>query len=174
VEQLEKIMLNRKVTVIFDLDETVINSSHRTPNNDDGTLNLQAYIALHTPENVAKDVLLPLARTMQRLIAEGHKVAIITARDMAACDYEYLAANGIKPKHIYSRDKAGKKHYRMRDGEYKVEWIRRLPKTLLANHIIMFDDAKPVKSALRKLGIVCICGIKVNKKLDKLSSYILH
>lgn len=158
----------QKITFIFDLDETVIDSSHRTPNFPDGSLNLQAYIEKHTPENVAKDTLLPLADTMKQLMQVGHKVAIITARFMHDCDYEYLQANGIRTRHIYSRDRTTKKHQALRDGEYKAEWIRRLPKTLAKNHIIMFDDAKPVKSALRKMGLTVLCGIKVNAKLQQL------
>jgi hypothetical protein len=159
-------MKNRKITLIFDLDETVINSAHRTPNFPDGTLNLAAYMELHTAENVAKDTLLPLAKVMQDAIKNGYKVAILTARDMMQADYDFLAANGIKPRHIYSRDKCKtKKHYKMRDGEYKATWFAKMPKSLTNNHCIMFDDAKPVKTAMRAIGVVCLCAHKVNKKM---------
>lgn len=156
----------KKITLIFDLDETVIDSSHRTPNFPDGTLNLAAYIINHTPENVAKDTLLPLAKIMQNAIASGYKVAILTARDMKQCDYDFLAENGISPRHIYSRDKCRTvKHYKMKDGEYKATWFKKMPKSLTQRHCIMFDDAKPVKSAMRKIGVTCLCAHKVNKKL---------
>lgn len=159
-------MKNHKTTIIFDLDETVINSSHRTPNKEDGTLDLAAYRARHTQENVAKDTLLPLARTMQRFIAQGYRVAILTARDMAAFDYAFLLLNGISPKHIYSRDKCKtKKHYNMSDGAYKVEWFRKMPKSIRNGHCIMFDDAKSVKKAMREIGVTCLCAHKVNKRL---------
>lgn len=159
-------MKKRNLTLIFDLDETVINSSHRTPNNEDGTLNLQAYIALHTPENVAKDTLLPLAIVMRKAIEQGYKVAILTARDMAACDYEFLKAKGILPKHVFSRDKCKtKKHYKMKDGEYKAKWFSLMPKTLTRNNCIMFDDAKPVKTEMRKIGVTVLCAHKINAKL---------
>jgi len=157
----------RNLTLIFDLDETVINSLHRTPNFPDGTLNLAAYIEKHTPENVAKDTLLPLARTMQKAIQSGYKVAILTARDMMQCDYDFLELHGIKTKYIYSRDKCKtKKHYKMKDGDYKVFWLSKMPKSLVKDrHIIMFDDAKPVKKAMRENGIVCLCAHKINRKL---------
>ncbi len=158
----------KNITIIFDLDETVIDSSHRTPNFPDGTLNLQAYIANHTPENVAKDRLLPLARTMQKLIKAGYDVAILTARDMAFCDYQFLVKHGIAPGQIFSRDRCNDAtHYAMRDGPYKVEWFRKMPKFLTEQHCIMFDDAKPVKKAMREIGVVCLCAHKVNKKLYK-------
>lgn len=160
--------MNKNLTLIFDLDETVINSSHRTPNFPDGTLNLQKYIENHTPENVAKDTLLPLAKVMQQAILQGYKVAILTARDMLPCDYEFLENNGIKPRHIYSRDKCKtKKHYKMRDGEYKAFWFSKMPKTLTSKFCIMFDDAKPVKKAMRALGVVCLCAHKINHKLSQ-------
>jgi hypothetical protein len=159
-------MTNKKITLIFDLDETVINSLHRTPNFPDGTLNLAAYIANHTPENVAKDTLLPLAATMQRAIAEGYTVVILTARDMHACDYEFLREKKISPDFIFSRDQCkSKSHYAMRDGAYKAYWFYLMPKHLTRNHCIMFDDAKPVKQAMRKLGVTCLCAHKVNKKI---------
>ena len=159
-------MKNSKITLIFDLDETVINSAHRTPNFPDGTLNLAAYIELHTDENVAKDTLLPLAKVMQKAILQGYKVAILTARDMKDADYKFLAENGINPKYIYSRDKCKtKKHYFMRDGEYKAKWFSMMPKSLTKNACIMFDDAKPVKTAMRKIGVICLCAHKVNAKL---------
>jgi hypothetical protein len=159
-----------KNTFIFDLDETVINSSHRTPNFPDGTLDLLSYKKHHTPENVAKDTLLPLARFMRQAIQNGHKVAILTARDMMQCDYDFLALHGIKPKHIYSRDRCKTiKHYKMGDGQYKVHWLNKLmPKSLFKNrHVIMFDDSKPVKNAVRGLGFICLCAHKINRKLEK-------
>ncbi len=157
-----------KTAFIFDLDETVIDSSHRTPNNADGTLNLPKYIESHTPENVAKDTLLPLAKVMQAAIMEGFKVAILTARDMLPCDYEFLEKHGIKAKHIYSRDKCKtKKHYKMSDGNYKAHWFAKMPKSFKQGNVIMFDDSKPVKTAMRALGIVCLCAHKINRKLAK-------
>lgn len=159
-------MKNHKPTIIFDLDETVINSSHRTPNKADGTLDLAGYRLSHTAENVAKDTLLPLASAMQRYIADGYRVVILTARDMAPFDYAFLLLNGIHAKHIYSRDKCKtKRHYNMSDGAYKVEWFNRMPKSIRQSHCIMFDDAKPVKKAMREIGVTCLCAHKVNKRL---------
>lgn len=157
--------MKKRITVVFDLDETVINSKHRTPNYPDGTLNLQGYIENHTPENVAKDTLLPLAREMQRMIKQGYHVAILTARDMHACDYEYLAKNGLAAHMIMSRDQVANDHYRLKDGEYKARWLRIMFGDL-SQPMVMFDDAAPVKSALRKLGIPVLCAHKVNRRLQ--------
>lgn len=152
--------------LIFDLDETVIDSRHRTPNNPDGTLNLSAYMEKHTPENVAKDTLLPLARILKNAFGNGSYIVILTARDMKECDYEYLAANGIRFNKIMSRDKASATHYKLSDGEYKLRWIRNFLnlKQFAKLPAVMFDDAKPVKSTLRKLFPV-LCAHKMNERL---------
>lgn len=153
-----------RITVVFDLDETVINSKHRTPNFPDGTLNLAAYIENHTPENVAKDTLLPLAREMQRLIKQGYHVAILTARDMHDCDYQYLRDNGIEANMIMSRDQVPLDHYKMKDGDYKARWLAIMFGDL-RGPVIMFDDSPPVKARLRKLGVPVLCAHKVNRRL---------
>ena len=152
--------------VIFDLDETVIDSRHRTPNNPDGTLNLDEYIRQHTPENVFRDTLLPLADVMRACYARGDYVIVLTARDMKDCDYQYLDDNGLHYHKIMSRDQAKPRHYAMRDGEYKYRWIRPLLnlKQFQRANIVMFDDAKPVKSKLRKLFPV-LCAHKINARL---------
>ena len=43
-----------KEVAIFDLDGTIIDSSHRTPNNLDGTLNLERYHEMFNRSNVRK------------------------------------------------------------------------------------------------------------------------
>ena len=86
-----------KKIVIFDLDETVIDSSHRTPNNPDGTLNLNKYFELKNRENIFKDSLLPLAAKMKELYASGeYHVVICTARHMDENDFDFLEHHGLK------------------------------------------------------------------------------
>ena len=155
----------KKPILIFDLDETVINSQHRTPNNPDGTLNLAAYIEKHTPENVARDSLLPLANLMRSLYDRA-EIWICTARDMAECDYEFLAAHGLRFHKIMSRDRVkSQAHYRKSDGAYKKQWLAVLNlKQYRGRFIVMFDDSKPVISTIRQMGIVCINAHKANRR----------
>jgi len=157
----------KKQIVIFDLDGTAIDSAHRTPNNADGTLNLEAYIARHTPENVARDTLLPIARLIRAAYTSGAYVIILTARDMKECDYAYLAAHGIAAHKIMSRDRCKSvKHYRAADGKYKANWIRPFLnlRQFKGAAVVMFDDAAPVKTELRRIFPV-MCANKVNRRL---------
>jgi len=153
---------------IFDLDETLIDSAHRTPNNPDGTINLPAYIEKHTAENVWRDSLLPLARIFHALKNSGAKIWILTARDMAAFDYEFLQHHGIIADKIMSRDRVKtKNHYFSSDGKYKTRWIQPLLnlKQFAREHFIIFDDAAPVLSAMRKLKITALNAKKLNARL---------
>ena len=158
-----------KITLLFDLDETVINSKHRIPPNlPCGKFDLQGYFLKNTDENIAKDTLLPLAKLMQDAIVQGYNVAILTSRTMKEADYLFLARNKIYPEFIFSRDRCKtQKHAKeTNDGLYKTVWLSKMPKKLTKNHIIMFDDNKLVKSAMRKIGVFCICPIKLNAKLN--------
>ena len=152
---------NKMLTLIFDLDETVINSLHRTPNDAEGNLDLVAYKAKHNRKNVFKDSHLPLARFFKQAKKSGYKIVILTARDMAKFDYDYLNFHGLNADLILSRNIASETHYKMNDGDYKAKFI-------LDNNLqngIMIDDNKNVKKALRKLGMVVLCAHKLNARL---------
>lgn len=156
--------------IIFDLDETLIDSKHRTPRNPDGTVNLAYYMAHATRENIFKDTLLPLAKEAQRIFAEGkHYVIFCTARHMHAADYDFLAAHNLKAHRIFSRDKAREFHYKMRDAAYKTQWLKPLLnlRQFRNRQFFMIDDEKKVISALRKCGIITLNAIRVNQRISK-------
>lgn len=154
-----------KRIVIFDLDETIIDSSHRTPNNPDGTLNLTKYLELKTRENTMKDTLLPLSKYFQNLSSENY-IVVCTARTWKDFDEEFLMKNNLIPDMIFARSPCGK-HNKYKDANLKAAWISRLRnlKQFKNLPIFMFDDAKPVISAMRKLGIICLNSHKVNKRI---------
>lgn len=135
---------------IFDLDNTVINSAHRTPNKEDGTLDLDKYFKLKTRDNVFKDTLLPLASFMKRKFYEGHPVFVCTARDINQDDLDYFKAHNLKYHRLYSRNDIPKDHYYMSDGPYKVRHLEPLVKKFPIPKI-MFEDSKPVVDAIRQL-----------------------
>jgi FMN phosphatase YigB (HAD superfamily) len=144
---------------IFDLDGTVIDSAHRTPNHPDGTL--------ENRENIFKDTLLPLARIWKRALAFGHYVFVATARGMEQDDYDYLADNELEFNSIVCRRTQADNH--RTDMDLKVKGLRKLfnlrqfedcPK-------IMFDDAPKVRHAIRtELEIPCLDSIIVNRRLE--------
>ena len=92
---------------IFDLDDTVIDSSHRaTLKADNGqvVLDLDAWRKDSTRENIFKDKLLPLATFMRECISNPNTfVWVCTARNMQQADHDFLAENGLTPNLVLSR-----------------------------------------------------------------------
>ena len=150
--------------MIFDLDDTVINSTHRTPRNVDGSVKLNEFLKMATRENIFKDTLLPLAKEMKRAIARGNFVVVATARRMTKADHDFLDENGIKPNIVLSRsDNESNKP----DADLKWNKLTRLfnLKQFQNSQKIMFDDNKSVLSKMRENGLVALNSIKVNKRL---------
>lgn len=155
-----------KRVVIFDLDETIVNSAHRTPNNPDGTLNLERYLQMKTRENTMKDSLLPLADFWKSLDMSENYVVVCTARTWSDFDQEFLDMHGLKAHKIVARFTPAQQ--KIKDAQLKraglnkyftLKQFRNIPK-------IMFDDAKPVISEMRKMGVVCLNSVKVNRRLQ--------
>ena len=92
---------------IFDLDDTVIDSSHRATlkaENGQVVLDLDAWRRDSTRENIFKDSLLPLATFMRECIQAEHTfVWVCTARNMQQADHDFLAKNGLTPNLVLSR-----------------------------------------------------------------------
>lgn len=89
--------------VIFDLDMTVVDSSHRHVSKPDGSIDLAHWF--ENCHRVKNDTLLPLASAVRRLYDAGHKVVLCTARCMQAADYAWLDAHSEQLPHhaLFSR-----------------------------------------------------------------------
>ena len=129
---------------IFDLDGTVIDSSHRFTG-------LEKWIADSTRENIFKDSLLPLAKFMKALMKANKNVWICTARNMSDHDFDFLAHHGIKPKTILCRKQGDHRA----DAEMKTAKLKRLfnLKQFQNADKIMFDDNITIQKELKKIGI---------------------
>ena len=89
---------------IFDLDHTVIDSSHRQITRADGSLDLNAWRLNCTKKQINRDSLLPLARFMRRAIADpSTQTAICTARVLSKHDYNFLSQKGLITDYILAR-----------------------------------------------------------------------
>ena len=113
-----------KRVVIFDLDETVVDSAHRTPNNPDGTLNLPLYMTLKTRENTLRDGLLPLAKFWKSLDLSETYVIVCTARTWADFDQEFLDLHGLRAHKIIARFTPAQ--CKMRDPDLKRRGLSKL------------------------------------------------
>jgi len=148
--------------LIFDLDGTTIDSSHRHATLPDGTLNLEKWIENSTPEKIFQDQVLPLGKLVSKL-GKKHYTIICTARVLSHADLEFLMDNGICVDKIISRPLGNNTP----DGELKKKQLNSFLslKQFKNKNKIMFDDADSVRSIVRKIGITVIHPDKINRKV---------
>ncbi len=170
-----------KMIFIFDLDGTVIDTSHRYRDLPCGKIDLEYWFANSTPEMVARDSLLPLAQVIRQRYAEGHTVVICTARDFepnpkvpiadpGAVYTQFLADNDLPYHYLLPRNLVGPDHFEYNDGDLKTklldDWALSigLPYTWRDN-AIMFDDNITVIRKMIRDGLWCIDAVKRNKRM---------
>lgn len=149
--------------VVFDLDGTVIDSSHRHLAKADGSLDLEHWIENCTAEKIFADRLLPLARAMRNIHKAGHHVVICTARVMSEHDLAYLENNNLPYHGLLSRAEGDRRP----DAEMKVDLLGKYLAQLGFASIreancIMFDDNLKVISAMLQQGVLCINATNEN------------
>ena len=151
--------------VIFDLDMTVIDTSHRIKFLPDGSQDLVDWVANCVPDKIALDSLLPLADYWKRVQSERGKIAVITSRVMQDADYRFLRDNGLEYNFLLSRlvDDYRPCH------EYKLEQFRRLHKVTGVKYQFMryFDDNLECLKMASKLGVICFDAVEYNNMLSR-------
>jgi len=153
--------------VIFDLDATVIDSSHRQITLPDGSLDLRAWKKNSTYDKVMRDSLLPLANHWKRIQEKKNVfIAVLTARVMADADYDYLRFKRLKADKIMSRAFF----------DHRPDHIMKRQKILTFlfdnniknwSDVTFYDDNKNVLEMLLDLGINAKDSLKINKELTK-------
>tara|TARA_Y100001937_G_C7109062_1_gene326605 strand:+ start:1149 stop:1658 length:510 start_codon:yes stop_codon:yes gene_type:complete len=89
--------------VIYDLDGTIIDSSHRIKLLENGSLDLEHWKQNSTKEQIFKDDLLPLYWQLVADYKHGNFVVLCTARELGKYDYEFIHSMGIYYDKIISR-----------------------------------------------------------------------
>lgn len=90
--------------LIFDLDGTVLDSSHRYKANEDGTVDLAHWRTHSTPRHILQDRPMPLANLWKQALREGVTIVVSTARVMKSADFEVLRKHGLYAHFILSRE----------------------------------------------------------------------
>ena len=152
----------------FDLDHTVIDSSHRQITRPDGSLDLAAWVRNNTKANIMADTLLPLAAQWRRLAKKNVTIIICTARVMGEHDYEYLRANGLRWDVCLSRPMGDSTP----DAELKERMIRRYAQARPMSWArfcatsVFYDDNKNVLAMLDRIGIRAYDSLTLNERLS--------
>jgi hypothetical protein len=147
-----------KTLNIFDLDGTVIDSSHRREYNADGTLDINAWRKC-TRDMIMRDSLLPLASVMRELIASNKMVAICTSRVLNETDWEYLEMHQILPRIIISRVEGDTTP----DAEFKTRELQWSFGAGLLMQSQMWEDMPDIRASVSKLGVYTLDPAPFNK-----------
>ena len=152
---------------IWDLDGTVIDSSHRYSTLANGDIDLPRWIADNTRENIERDSLLPLSELMKSNHRLGDTVIICTARVLGVWDKVFLAEHGIKAHFVLSRalgDNRG-------DADMKRQKLLALfadlqiPFARWTRNATFYDDNQGVLDMAERLGIRTKNAVQLNLQL---------
>jgi FMN phosphatase YigB (HAD superfamily) len=153
--------------VIFDLDGTVIDSSHRKATRIDGSLDLEHWLENNTPEKIALDKLLPLARVM-KILANTCHVIVCTARVIQQADLDFMATNGLKYNAFLSREHGNNESDESLKERLLSNYFKGLGLASVADaNAIFFDDNLAVLDTIAKLGVTCYDATIANNRLAK-------
>ena len=135
---------------IYDLDGTVIDSSHRRRFDTDGNLRLSYWKSHNTRKDIFGDSLLPLAKHMKKKMI-GNIVLVCTAREISQNDLDFLENNGLRFDHILSRPKG----VNTEDHILKYHQLKKflVQNPYLPKRKIMYDDSMENLQEISKLKI---------------------
>jgi len=152
---------------IFDLDHTVIDSSHRQLTRADGSLDLDHWIENCTREKIYADKLLPLARLMRSAYSQGHQVIVCTARVLSVHDHAFLADNNLKAHAILSRPMGCADADDVLKENLLFDYFQGVPLARWTRQAYFYDDNQGVLAMAKKLGINARDAVQLNSKLQK-------
>lgn len=144
--------MNKK-HLIFDLDGTTVNSSHRQ-RLINGKLDLEHWKANAIRSKIMQDTLLPLSKVWLGL-QDKLDIFVCTARNIADADIEFLARHGLRYTDILSRPLGDSSS----DPILKVRLLRNMYSVRKLDPLqgLFFDDKQ------ENLDAVSLLGVKVYK-----------
>ena len=152
---------------IFDLDGTVIDSSHRQNTRPDGSLDLAHWIENNTPEKILADSLLPLAEKMRSVRSANDRVAVITARVIQDADLAFLKRNGLRFDYLFSRAQGNRTPDDLLKRRAVLKLARKLQRSMnwMRKNTVFFDDNLAVLDIMAAMGIKTINATTANERL---------
>jgi hypothetical protein len=152
------------LTYIFDLDGTVIDSSHRQAARADGTLDLDHWKANNTRRKIMADSLLPLARVWRMAYYRPAPVHVLTARVIGQDDLDFLNRNDLPFHFMHSRPEGNTMP------DHALKWLllrmhcQDIGKTWNQFRVnaVFFEDAPKTLELMRNKGLTCFDSIGYN------------
>lgn len=156
---------------IFDLDCTLIDSSHRINQYGDQSkgLDIDYWIENNTHDNIMKDKLLPLAELCKEFQKTQFTNIAVTARNMTFSDFLFLEQNGLNFNMVLHRENS-----KDLDHILKEKKLKELFDT--GNYIpfLAFDDKEDNLEIFKKFGFNCYNALEMNTKLSNGKSFSSH
>ena len=152
---------------IFDLDGTVIDSSHRQNTRPDGSLDLAHWVENNTVEKILADSLLPLADKMRSVRSVKDTVAVITARVIGDADLAFMKRNDLKFDFLYSRAEGNRTPDDLLKRRAILKLARKLQRSMhwMRKNTVFFDDNLAVLDIMASMGIKTINATLANERL---------
>jgi len=152
---------------IFDLDGTVIDSTHRQNTLPDGSLDLAHWIENNTVEKILADSLLPLAEKMRSVRSIKDTVAVITARVIQDADLAFLKRNNLEFDFLYSRAQGNSTPDDLLKKRAILKLARKLQRSMnwMRKNAIFFDDNLEVLGMMESMGIKTVNATLANERL---------
>ena len=147
--------------LIFDLDGTVIDSTHRQGDT------LDDWHRRNTARNVALDSPLPLLDQMRDAIADDLDVIVCTSRVMSGRHFRGLDDHGIRGIDVLCRAPSDNRTC----GFFKLQLLHNYARSIgytwarFAQTSFMFDDDKGVQDTLRSVGLRVIDPVNYNHNI---------
>ena len=107
----------KRQVIVFDLDHTLIDSSHRQIYIPDGSLDLDEWRRLSTWDNIKNDSLLPLCHHFFAFKKAGFTILAVTARQMDENDYRFLEEHDLTFDFILERGDSVELDEKLKDGQ---------------------------------------------------------
>ena len=144
---------------IYDLDGTVIDSSHRATHDEQGNIDLVNWKAKSTKDFIFQDSLMPLYSQLVKDYKNGDMVILCTAREFSKWDWEYLYFHNIYFDRVISRPKGNISN----DGELKKNQLRYLfTLPCYRDRIkIFYDDNENNLKTVAELGDIILMNPKL-------------
>jgi hypothetical protein len=154
----------KKLVNVFDLDHTLIDSTHRMNAYGDPSkgIDLEYWLANSNYENVMKDVLLPLSELYFEFNKTNFTNIAVTAREMFASDYEFLETHGLHFHMVLHREDSTELDHVLKE--------KKLTELFSSGEYIpflAFDDKNENLEVFEKFGFKCFNAITMNSLISK-------
>lgn len=151
----------KKLVVAWDLDGTLIDSSHRA-RRINGIFDLDYWIEKSTEEYIMKDSLLPLYHLYLEYKKTGFTQICVTARPMSEADYKFLKTHGMDFDMILHRSDSQELDQILKNNKLKdyFEENKMIP-------FMAFDDKQENLEVFDKFGFRTFLATYMNDKLNK-------